>query len=90
VVTPSGTIFRLKGSILTMSFLDCNGILIPGKRIFPHLRVSSRSDANSQVAFLLIRSQGPMNHGKMNQGNSRKQVSFFPLDFLFGPNDFSS
>jgi len=25
----SGTIFRLKGSILTMSFLDCNGLLIP-------------------------------------------------------------
>jgi len=24
-----GTIFRLKGSILAMSFLDCNGILIP-------------------------------------------------------------
>lgn len=23
------TIFRLKGSILTMSFLDCNGALIP-------------------------------------------------------------
>ncbi|XP_064627185.1 syntaxin-binding protein 5-like isoform X2 [Lineus longissimus] len=27
--TPSGTIFRLKGTILAMSFLDCNGILIP-------------------------------------------------------------
>ena len=25
----SGTIFRLKGTILTMSFLDCNGVLIP-------------------------------------------------------------
>lgn len=25
----SGTIFRLKGSILAMSFLDCNGVLIP-------------------------------------------------------------
>ena len=25
----SGTIFRLKGCILTMSFLDCNGALIP-------------------------------------------------------------
>ena len=24
-----GTIFRLKGAILAMSFLDCNGILIP-------------------------------------------------------------
>lgn len=24
-----GPIFRLKGSILTMSFLDCNGALIP-------------------------------------------------------------
>jgi syntaxin-binding protein 5 len=29
IVSPSGTIFRLKGSILAMSFLDCNGILIP-------------------------------------------------------------
>lgn len=25
----SGTVFRLKGSILTLSFLDCNGALIP-------------------------------------------------------------
>lgn len=25
----AGTIFRLKGCILTMSFLDCNGALIP-------------------------------------------------------------
>lgn len=25
----SGTIFRLKGSVLAMSFLDCNGALIP-------------------------------------------------------------
>ena len=25
----AGTIFRLKGAILTMSFLDCNGVLIP-------------------------------------------------------------
>ena len=25
----SGTIFRLKGCVLTMSFLDCNGALIP-------------------------------------------------------------
>ena len=24
-----GTIFRLKGSIMAISFLDCNGILIP-------------------------------------------------------------
>lgn len=29
IVSPSGTIFRLKGSILAMSFLDCNGVLIP-------------------------------------------------------------
>ncbi|XP_071135148.1 syntaxin-binding protein 5-like isoform X5 [Mytilus edulis] len=29
IVSPSGTIFRLKGAILTMSFLDCNGVLIP-------------------------------------------------------------
>ncbi|PVD28623.1 hypothetical protein C0Q70_11216 [Pomacea canaliculata] len=29
IVSPSGTIFRLKGSIVGMSFLDCNGILIP-------------------------------------------------------------
>ncbi|KAJ1531793.1 hypothetical protein ONE63_000447 [Megalurothrips usitatus] len=28
-ITPCGTIFRLKGCILTMSFLDCNGALIP-------------------------------------------------------------
>ncbi|XP_024081941.1 syntaxin-binding protein 5 isoform X2 [Cimex lectularius] len=28
-VGPFGTMFRLKGSILTMSFLDCNGALIP-------------------------------------------------------------
>ncbi|XP_042225803.1 uncharacterized protein LOC121868878 isoform X1 [Homarus americanus] len=28
-VSPSGTIFRLKGSVLAMSFLDCNGDLIP-------------------------------------------------------------
>ena len=25
----TGTMFRLKGAILTMSFLDCNGVLIP-------------------------------------------------------------
>lgn len=25
----TGTIFRLKGSVLAMSFLDCNGALIP-------------------------------------------------------------
>ncbi|CAG4928673.1 unnamed protein product [Colias eurytheme] len=29
VTTSGGPIFRLKGSILTMSFLDCNGALIP-------------------------------------------------------------
>ncbi|PNF18352.1 hypothetical protein B7P43_G13896 [Cryptotermes secundus] len=29
IVSPIGTIFRLKGCILTMSFLDCNGALIP-------------------------------------------------------------
>ncbi|XP_075975059.1 syntaxin-binding protein tomosyn isoform X2 [Anticarsia gemmatalis] len=29
VSTSGGPIFRLKGSILTMSFLDCNGALIP-------------------------------------------------------------
>ncbi|XP_056015682.1 syntaxin-binding protein 5-like isoform X11 [Ostrea edulis] len=29
IVSPSGTMFRLKGAILTMSFLDCNGVLIP-------------------------------------------------------------
>ncbi|XP_066993628.2 syntaxin-binding protein 5 isoform X1 [Anabrus simplex] len=29
VASPCGTIFRLKGCILTMSFLDCNGALIP-------------------------------------------------------------
>nr|CAD7441658.1 unnamed protein product [Timema bartmani] len=29
LVMVTGTIFRLKGSILTMSFLDCNGALIP-------------------------------------------------------------
>ncbi|XP_060850587.1 syntaxin-binding protein 5 isoform X1 [Rhopalosiphum padi] len=28
-VAPCGTIFRLKGGVLTMSFLDCNGALIP-------------------------------------------------------------
>lgn len=28
-ISPCGTIFRLKGCILTMSFLDCNGALIP-------------------------------------------------------------
>ncbi|KAL1455650.1 hypothetical protein WDU94_009732 [Cyamophila willieti] len=28
-VSPSGTVFRLKGSIMTLSFLDCNGALIP-------------------------------------------------------------
>lgn len=28
-VNPSGTIFRLKGAILCMSFLDCNGNLLP-------------------------------------------------------------
>ncbi|XP_041353857.1 syntaxin-binding protein 5-like isoform X2 [Gigantopelta aegis] len=28
IVSPSGTIFRLKGAILAMSFLDCNGVLI--------------------------------------------------------------
>uniref|UniRef100_A0A1B6CQ53 V-SNARE coiled-coil homology domain-containing protein n=1 Tax=Clastoptera arizonana TaxID=38151 RepID=A0A1B6CQ53_9HEMI len=28
-VSPCGTIFRLKGCILSMSFLDCNGALIP-------------------------------------------------------------
>ncbi|XP_076466115.1 syntaxin-binding protein 5-like [Babylonia areolata] len=28
IVSPSGTIFRLKGAIVGMSFLDCNGILI--------------------------------------------------------------
>ncbi|KAK6170712.1 hypothetical protein SNE40_019034 [Patella caerulea] len=31
IVSPSGTIFRLKGSILAMSFLDCNGVLIPSQ-----------------------------------------------------------
>ncbi|KAJ8723575.1 hypothetical protein PYW08_003487 [Mythimna loreyi] len=29
VATSGGPLFRLKGSILTMSFLDCNGALIP-------------------------------------------------------------
>lgn len=28
-VSPCGTVFRLKGGVLTMSFLDCNGALIP-------------------------------------------------------------
>ncbi|XP_033741002.1 syntaxin-binding protein 5-like isoform X1 [Pecten maximus] len=29
IVSPSGTLIRLKGSVLTMSFLDCMGTLIP-------------------------------------------------------------
>ncbi|CAH1230193.1 STXBP5 [Branchiostoma lanceolatum] len=29
IVSPSGTILRLKGAILAMSFLDCNGMTIP-------------------------------------------------------------
>ncbi|XP_052807591.1 syntaxin-binding protein 5-like isoform X10 [Mya arenaria] len=29
IVSPSGTIFRLKGPIQCMSFLDCNGVIIP-------------------------------------------------------------
>ncbi|XP_069133326.1 syntaxin-binding protein 5-like isoform X4 [Argopecten irradians] len=29
IVSPSGTLIRLKGSVLTMSFLDCTGTLIP-------------------------------------------------------------
>ena len=29
MLSVSGTIFRLKGAILAMSFLDCNGVLIP-------------------------------------------------------------
>ncbi|XP_053396743.1 syntaxin-binding protein 5-like isoform X2 [Mercenaria mercenaria] len=29
IVSPSGTIFRLKGAIQCMSFLDCNGMIIP-------------------------------------------------------------
>ncbi|XP_071492049.1 syntaxin-binding protein 5-like [Diadema antillarum] len=29
IVTPSGTVFRLKGCILCIAFLDCNGLQVP-------------------------------------------------------------
>ncbi|KAJ8716401.1 hypothetical protein PYW07_003028 [Mythimna separata] len=43
VATSGGPLFRLKGSILTMSFLDCNGALIP------YSYESWRDDSKDQV-----------------------------------------
>lgn len=39
IVSPSGTIFRLKGAIMAMAFLDCNGALI-------HYQFENWKDAN--------------------------------------------
>ncbi|KAK3089384.1 hypothetical protein FSP39_003169 [Pinctada imbricata] len=47
IVSPSGTIFRLKGAILTMSFLDCNGVLIP--TVSDQWRDTSTKDKEKQT-----------------------------------------
>ena len=41
----AGTIFRLKGAIVGMSFLDCNGILIQG--VYEQWRDSVSSERGS-------------------------------------------
>jgi len=43
-----GTIFRLKGSISAISFLDCNGILIPTVAE-PWTDVSSKDDKKASL-----------------------------------------
>ncbi|KAL1131219.1 hypothetical protein AAG570_010837 [Ranatra chinensis] len=54
-VAPLGTMFRLKGCILTMSFLDCNGALIPytfesWKDENRDKRTPSRGSTNSRMS----------------------------------------
>lgn len=48
VYLAGGPIFRLKGSILTMSFLDCNGALIP------YSYESWKDDSKDVSIFLFI------------------------------------
>jgi syntaxin-binding protein 5 len=50
-VTPSGTIFRIKGPILMMSFLDCNGLLVPGT--YETWRDEAREQRSSKFVRLL-------------------------------------
>ncbi|XP_042869439.1 syntaxin-binding protein 5-like isoform X1 [Penaeus japonicus] len=70
-VTPSGmwTIFRLKGSVLAMSFLDCNGALIP-------YQFESWKDANKEKKLertptksLVDNRMSPTNSGEQTWGD---------------------
>ncbi|XP_066952270.1 syntaxin-binding protein 5 isoform X2 [Macrobrachium rosenbergii] len=68
-VIPSGTIFRLKGSVLAMSFLDCNGALIP-------YQYESWRDANKEKKLertptksLVDNRMSPTNSGEQTWGD---------------------
>ncbi|XP_068228736.1 syntaxin-binding protein 5 isoform X3 [Palaemon carinicauda] len=68
-VVPSGTIFRLKGSVLAMSFLDCNGALIP-------YQYESWRDANKEKKLertptksLVDNRMSPTNSGEQTWGD---------------------
>ncbi|XP_069195233.1 syntaxin-binding protein 5 isoform X2 [Procambarus clarkii] len=68
-VSPSGTIFRLKGSVLAMSFLDCNGALIP-------YQYESWKDANRErklertpTKSLVDNRMSPTNSGEQTWGD---------------------
>ncbi|XP_076058253.1 syntaxin-binding protein tomosyn isoform X2 [Oratosquilla oratoria] len=66
VVSPSGTIFRLKGSILAMSFLDCNGALIP-------YAYESWRDANREGKKLERTPTKSLMNNRMSPTNSGEQ-----------------
>ncbi|XP_069961372.1 syntaxin-binding protein 5 isoform X5 [Cherax quadricarinatus] len=68
-VSPSGTIFRLKGTVLAMSFLDCNGALIP-------YQYESWKDANKEKKLertptksLVDNRMSPTNSGEQTWGD---------------------
>ncbi|XP_074645038.1 syntaxin-binding protein 5-like [Tubulanus polymorphus] len=72
IVSPSGTIFRLKGAIMTMSFLDCNGVLIPNvSEQWNDAREMSRRD---KASSMLQYRQMSVNKPKMSPTSSTEVI----------------
>ncbi|RXG51082.1 Syntaxin-binding protein 5 [Armadillidium vulgare] len=74
-VAPSGTIFRLKGSVLAMSFLDCNGALIP-------YTYESWKDANREGRKLERTPTKSFVNNRMSPTNSSGEPTFSDRQFM--------
>ncbi|CAA9995552.1 unnamed protein product, partial [Nesidiocoris tenuis] len=72
----TGTMFRLKGSILTMSFLDCNGALIP--YTFESWRDDTKDKQNS-VCLICYVSNGHICAYSLPSLRSLIDADFLPL-----------